>query len=106
MRLHATAPSVRRKCVEDYKIPDSDFVIKKGSNITIPIAAFHLDPEYYPNPTVFDPERFNQEEKNKRHPYTFLPFGAGPRNCIGNNFFLNYLYTMFPIYTISLTKRK
>lgn len=43
----------------------------------------HHDPEYYPNPEKFDPERFSEENKSKRPAYTYLPFGDGPRICIG-----------------------
>lgn len=49
----------------------------------IPVFALHRDPEYYPNPDVFDPDRFTPENKKLRPPCTYLPFGDGPRNCIG-----------------------
>ncbi|KAK9501327.1 hypothetical protein O3M35_012063 [Rhynocoris fuscipes] len=54
--------------------------------IAIPASGLHHDPQYYPDPMVFKPERFSQEEKSKRNPYVYLPFGAGPRNCIGLRF--------------------
>lgn len=83
MRLHSVVPILKRVCVADYKIPDSDLTIKKGMGVFIPVKGLHYDSKYYPNPTVFDPERFSLEEREKRHPYTHLPFGEGPRLCIG-----------------------
>lgn len=83
MRLHAFIPLHLRRCTKDYVIPDTDVLIEKGTMVFIPVLGFQSDPEYYPEPEKFDPERFSQEEKQKRHPYTFLPFGEGPRNCIG-----------------------
>jgi cytochrome P450 family 6 len=49
----------------------------------ISILGLHHDPKYYPDPERFDPERFSKEEKAKRHHYVYLPFGEGPRICIG-----------------------
>lgn len=60
--------------------------MKKGTRIFIPAYAIHHDPEYYPDPEKFDPDRFNDENTKKRNQYTFLPFGEGPRNCVGLRF--------------------
>ena len=62
--------------------------IKKDQIITIPIYALHHDSELYPNPDEFRPERFDDEEIKKRESVAYCPFGAGPRNCIGQRFAL------------------
>jgi len=66
-------------------VPGTKAVLKKGDIIAIPIRGLSLDPNYYPEPLKFDPDRFLPEERAKRSPYVFLPFGSGPRNCIGRN---------------------
>lgn len=57
--------------------------MKKDTHVHISVLGLHRDPEYYPNPDVFDPERFNEENKIARPQFTYLPFGDGPRICIG-----------------------
>jgi cytochrome P450 family 6 len=61
-------------------------VVEKGTQVYVSILGMHRDPEYYPDPEKFDPERFNDDNKKSRLSFTYLPFGDGPRNCIGVRF--------------------
>jgi len=56
--------------------------------VNFDIQSIHHSSEYYPNPHKWDPERFMPENRDKLTPYTYLPFGIGPRNCVGMRFAL------------------
>ncbi|KAK7466672.1 hypothetical protein BaRGS_00037239 [Batillaria attramentaria] len=81
MRLYPPAFFIDREIAEDMEF--GGYHIKKGWRIAIPTMAIHRDPSIWPDPLKFDPERFTPEARATRHPYAFMPFGLGPRNCIG-----------------------
>ncbi|XP_023934631.2 cytochrome P450 6B4 [Bicyclus anynana] len=60
-----------------------NITIEKGTIIFVPTLAISYDEKYFPDPNKFDPERFSPENESKRHPCAFMPFGTGPRYCIG-----------------------
>lgn len=75
-----------RETRKDYPIPNTPYVIEKGISIIIPIDALHRDEEFYENPDEFNPEHFETGACEQRHPCAYMPFGDGPRNCIGLRF--------------------
>ncbi|XP_059058018.1 uncharacterized protein LOC131851527 [Achroia grisella] len=94
LRLWPPLVRLDRICTKDYNLgkPNSkateDYILRKGEAILIPTFSFHRDPELFPNPLKFDPERFSEENKDKIQPLSYMPFGLGPRNCIGSRFAL------------------
>ncbi|KAJ8982768.1 hypothetical protein NQ317_018180 [Molorchus minor] len=86
MRKYPPAPVFLRKCTKPYQIPDTDILIEEGLSVLIPCYGLHRDPDYFPDPERFDPDRFNEENRSKIWDYTYMPFGDGPRNCIGMRF--------------------
>ncbi|XP_063930010.1 cytochrome P450 6a2-like [Zophobas morio] len=86
LRMYPPLPNLNRRCTKNYTLRDTNVVVEEGTSLLISALGLHMDPEYYPDPEKFDPERFNEENKNARHPFVHLPFGDGPRNCIGLRF--------------------
>lgn len=58
-------------------------VFPLNTHVAAPVYSIHHDKRYYENPEKFDPERFTEENRARRIPYTYIPFGTGPRICIG-----------------------
>ncbi|GBM39629.1 Cytochrome P450 3A25 [Araneus ventricosus] len=88
LRLYPPAIRAERMAFEDYELGDTGIIIPKGTIVTIPIYAMHRDPEVFPDPEKFDPDRWTAEESQKRDQFAYLPFGAGPRNCVAMRFAL------------------
>ncbi|CAD7079482.1 unnamed protein product [Hermetia illucens] len=86
LRKYPILPVVVRRCVKDYRVRGTNVIIEKGTAVHIPSFSIQHDPEIYPDPEKFDPDRFTPENVKLRHSVSFLSFGDGPRNCIGLRF--------------------
>ncbi|XP_030765107.1 cytochrome P450 6k1-like isoform X2 [Sitophilus oryzae] len=82
LRKYPLVPTISRVCTKAYKVPGSDLTIDKGTVVKISAMGLHMDAEYYRNPEVFNPDRFDGDGDIKKPDFTFLPFGEGPRICI------------------------
>ncbi|QBS45192.1 cytochrome P450 [Nocardia sp. CS682] len=81
MRLYPPGPYGAREISEDLRV--GEYTIPAGTTIFYPIWAVHLNPEYWPQPEVFRPERFSAAESAGRPRLAYIPFGLGPRSCEG-----------------------
>ena len=90
LRMYPPVIRADRDCSEDITLDynGNKLSMKKGDSFIVPIYAIHHMEEYYPEPEKFKPSRFLPENKDQLIPYTFVPFVAGPRNCIGMRFAL------------------
>ncbi|GAB6022642.1 hypothetical protein CHUAL_006736 [Chamberlinius hualienensis] len=86
LRMYPPALRLERLCTKDYKY--GDIFIRKGCMVAAAVYSIHHDPDIYPEPNKFDPDRFSYENKSQRHPMAYIPFGVGPRICIGMRFAL------------------
>nr|CAH7766314.1 unnamed protein product [Callosobruchus chinensis] len=91
LRRHSIVSTLGKTCTKTYTYTPTDngypsipVVIEKGTPVVIPISAIHHDPQYFENPNEFYPERFLDKRNIKK--YTFMPFGEGPRSCLGKAF--------------------
>ena len=76
----------RLVCQDNYKLANTGITLNKGDLVEIPAYAIHHSEEFYPEPEKFQPQRFLPENRHLINPYAYLPFGSGPRNCVGMRF--------------------
>lgn len=92
LRKYSIATTLTREAATDYTFENTKITIPKKTRVLIPVYAIQQDPDFYPDPKVFDPERFDEENVKKRNPMSYLPFGDGSRNCIGIKLIIIFLY--------------
>ena len=88
LRLFPPVPRLDRECNTDMKLGDSQIRLQKGQIAEILVYAMHHNPDYFPDPSHYRPDRFLPDNKHLIIPYSYMPFGNGPRNCIGMRFAL------------------
>ncbi|XP_049791304.1 cytochrome P450 6B4-like isoform X2 [Schistocerca nitens] len=100
LRLHPPMSNLSRSCTAPYTFPgttrlgDGALHLRPGeAPLHIPICALHRDPGYFPQPERFDPERFGPDQLARQTPYSYLPFGAGQRSCLGERLALLLMKT-------------
>ncbi|XP_018378166.1 PREDICTED: cytochrome P450 9e2-like [Trachymyrmex cornetzi] len=86
MRFVPTLGFLSKVCTDETELRGSDGLVcrvERGTHIMIPVSGLHADPQYWENPKEFDPDRFGPDRKHNIEKFTFLPFGEGPRMCVG-----------------------
>ncbi|CAK9821347.1 Cytochrome P450 9e2 [Anthophora retusa] len=91
LRLYPAGIFMDRVCTRKFEFPPAgpgydSATLYPGESIFFLVYAMHRDPKYFPDPEKFDPERFSEENKKNIVPYSYIPFGIGPRKCIGDRF--------------------
>merc|ERR1712218_264946 len=86
LRFHTPVGLLKRAATKKYQVPKTEVVIEKDMMAWINVIGVHMDPKHYESPQIYNPDHFSKEAKAKRHPYAFLPFGQGPRGCVGMRF--------------------
>ncbi|KAL0120099.1 hypothetical protein PUN28_008041 [Cardiocondyla obscurior] len=84
LRLYPSVFVISRILGDNVKL--QSYFVPAGTMIILNIYLAHRSSDFWPNPEVFDPDRFLPDRIRNRHPYSYIPFSAGPRNCIGQRF--------------------
>ncbi|KAF7390830.1 hypothetical protein HZH66_009310 [Vespula vulgaris] len=84
LRLYPSVHTIARYMFNDMQL--KNYLIPSNTICKVSIYSLHRNPEFWPKPDMFDPDRFLPENVKGRNPYSYVPFSAGPRNCIGQKF--------------------
>lgn len=109
LRIYPPLYILSRKCTQDYVISGTNVTIEKGIEVIIPLHGLHHDSRHFENPETFNPDNFTETAKASRHSFTYLPFGEGPKICIGMRFGLMQIklaiVTILRTFDISLSAK-
>ncbi|KAM8721038.1 hypothetical protein ACLKA7_006985 [Drosophila subpalustris] len=86
LRLYPPVPLIARRLDHDVKLASGPYTVPKGTTVVVLQYCVHRRADIYPNPTKFDPDNFLPERMANRHYYSFIPFSAGPRSCVGRKY--------------------
>ncbi|CAD0198717.1 unnamed protein product [Chrysodeixis includens] len=86
LRMYPPVPIIARKLNRDVKIATNNYVLPAGCTVVVGTLKMHRNPQYYKNPNVFNPDNFLPENTSSRHYYSYIPFSAGPRSCVGRKY--------------------
>jgi cytochrome P450 family 6 len=86
LRKYPPTTFLTRRVTKDYILPNTTMMLTRGMHVIIPVYAIHNDPDYWPAPEHYDPDRFSPQNASRQHLYAFLGFGGGSRQCIGTKF--------------------
>ncbi|XP_067006665.2 cytochrome P450 6k1-like [Anabrus simplex] len=89
LRKYPPFQFLTRVCTRSCQLPlrnGESFILEKGTAVLIPLEGLQMDPEHFPNPEQFDPERFSEERRATIKPFSYIPYGVGPRQCFGMKF--------------------
>ncbi|XP_075972264.1 cytochrome P450 4g15-like [Anticarsia gemmatalis] len=88
LRMYPPVPIIARKLNRDVKIVTNNYVLPKGSTVVVGTYKIHRSTKYYKDPDTFNPDNFLPENTSNRHYYSYIPFSAGPRSCVGRKYAL------------------
>ncbi|XP_017066113.1 probable cytochrome P450 4p2 [Drosophila eugracilis] len=96
MRLYPSLPMIGRQTIQETELANG-LILPKGTQVNIHVIDIHRNEKYWDSPKEFRPERFLPENCQKRHPYAFIPFSAGQRNCIGQKYAMQQMKTLIAV---------